>query len=519
MLRHTGVLKGLRAGFWSAFASSQTRHDPLRRAARPVVEALERRVLFALATPVVTATAYAGEVDLNWQPVAVTDPNSYTYIAVLRPSVTPDAATAGHFIVGNYVTVGYTTVGLQANEFLDMNGYQGFPPDFPIPYEVIASNDDAESSNPAILTVTTAAPSATPTGNRNVSAYTGQTISLFATTNELDNPTFHVNFGDGTSTQPTPAPVNWGGLTNEGVVIPGSGYGSASHAYSAPGAYDAKFSFADGAGVTVSGAGFTATTDFNITVTNAPLAITANPIHAVAGQTFSGIVATVATPDTSLGASDFSGTINWGNGSTSAATFQATSTGGVFDVIGSHLYSATGSQSISVTVTGGGTTATGSSDAAITRATPTGLAIVGTPGGSIATIGWNAVSGASAYQIFRGISPTTLSLLDTAVASTSYQDTDLGANLEPGKTYYYSVKAIDSASTSLPSATLAVTTACSGPAACPAVLFGSCSALEVGCMVLVVYTARRESAPNSVSQAILRIRRAPAPRPGSLTTE
>jgi hypothetical protein len=292
MSRNWGVLGGIRIGFWSAVQSSRDRREALRLAARPVVEALERRVLFTLAAPTdLTATAYAGEVDFHWIP-----PEAATNFSILEKQA------------GQYVTVGYTTVGYQpSNEYLFTNGYQGLAPSSSFDFELIASNS-TDSSDPVALTVTTADPSAAPIGSSSLAVYTGQPFSLFATTNELDSPTFQVNFDDGTSVQPQTAGVDWGGISDNGsggtFLSPSSGYGSASGIYSAPGSYDTQFSFTDDAGLT-------ATTDFSIVVTNAPLTITATPVHAVAGENFNGAVGVVSTPDTALGASDFTGTIHW----------------------------------------------------------------------------------------------------------------------------------------------------------------------------------------------------------------
>jgi len=71
---------------------------------------------------------------------------------------------------------------------------------------------------------------------------------------------------------------------------------------------------------------------------------------AVAGQSFSGTVATFTDSNTSIQTSGLTATINWGDGS---ATTLGTVTGGngSFAVAGSHIYSAAGTDTVAVTLT------------------------------------------------------------------------------------------------------------------------------------------------------------------------
>jgi streptogramin lyase len=72
--------------------------------------------------------------------------------------------------------------------------------------------------------------------------------------------------------------------------------------------------------------------------TQAPIA-TGSTLTATPGQPFSGTVATITALDPHSSASDFSATIDWGNGTTSAGTIVAERTG-VYDVNGSASYCA-----------------------------------------------------------------------------------------------------------------------------------------------------------------------------------
>ena len=64
---------------------------------------------------------------------------------------------------------------------------------------------------------------------------------------------------------------------------------------------------------------------------------------------FSGTVATLTDIPSGENANDFTVSINWGDGNTSAGTLQTTSAG-KFLVQGSHTYASTGTKSVTVTV-------------------------------------------------------------------------------------------------------------------------------------------------------------------------
>jgi PKD domain len=76
---------------------------------------------------------------------------------------------------------------------------------------------------------------------------------------------------------------------------------------------------------------------------------TGTPISSVEGAPFSGAVATFTQPDASAPASQFSATIDWGDG-TSAGTVTGP-VGGPFTVSGSHTYIEEGSYPVKVTIT------------------------------------------------------------------------------------------------------------------------------------------------------------------------
>jgi hypothetical protein len=87
------------------------------------------------------------------------------------------------------------------------------------------------------------------------------------------------------------------------------------------------------------------------------------------GTAFNGQVATFSDADTSKTAADFTVTVDWGDGTTSAGT--VTGSSGSFTVSGQHTYSDEGSFPFTVTVTEigpGGATASSSATATVTEA-------------------------------------------------------------------------------------------------------------------------------------------------------
>jgi hypothetical protein len=103
------------------------------------------------------------------------------------------------------------------------------------------------------------------------------------------------------------------------------------------------------------------------------LTFTAKP-----GQAFSGTVATFTDSDTSNVASDFSATIDWGDGTTSAGVI--TDTAGAISVSGTHTYATSGQDAVSVTLSDdapGTATATANSTANVGGACRPGRAEYG----------------------------------------------------------------------------------------------------------------------------------------------
>ena len=115
----------------------------------------------------------------------------------------------------------------------------------------------------------------------------------------------------------------------------------------------------------------------NLTAASSPFTVTASDtltvkgigITATAGSPFTGPVATVTDTNGASPASDFTTTVNWGDGSTTPGAVSGSSP---FTITGSHTYSAAGSYTAIITVTDtqpGNVSASGTSTATVTSAT------------------------------------------------------------------------------------------------------------------------------------------------------
>jgi hypothetical protein len=125
----------------------------------------------------------------------------------------------------------------------------------------------------------------------------------------------------------------------------------AGHTYTSTGTFTVT--------VNVTGGGNPGASTGTATVVSAKLtALSPVAISAVAGQQFSGVVGGFSDAFTAVPTSDFTTTVDWGDGTpASAGTVEKTSLAGTFVVDGSHTYATAGSHPFTVTVIakGGGT--------------------------------------------------------------------------------------------------------------------------------------------------------------------
>jgi Bacterial Ig-like domain (group 1) len=83
----------------------------------------------------------------------------------------------------------------------------------------------------------------------------------------------------------------------------------------------------------------------------AQITVTGTTFNAIEGNSVSAVVATVTDPDPASTASEYSATIDWGDGSPTSAGTLSGPTGGPFDVNGTHTYVEEGTYTVTVKVT------------------------------------------------------------------------------------------------------------------------------------------------------------------------
>jgi hypothetical protein len=229
---------------------------------------------------------------------------------------------------------------------------------FPV---MVTLADDAPGTATATVTSTaqvasglsaTAVNFSTPEG----AAFNG-TVATFSDADGSKTPasfTATIDWGDGTA--PTAGTVSGG---------PGTFTVTGQHTYADEGSFPFTVTVTEtGPGGATASAMGTATVTESDALSGTPVAVSAQE-----GVPFTGTVATFTDSNTANVASDFTATIDWGDGQTSAGTVSGG--GGSFTVSGSHTYATNGSFTITVTLMDdppGTATATATSPASVSAA-------------------------------------------------------------------------------------------------------------------------------------------------------
>jgi len=138
------------------------------------------------------------------------------------------------------------------------------------------------------------------------------------------------------------ASINWGDTTTSAGTVSGSTGGpftvSGNHTYADDGPYSMTVTLTDDAPGTA-----TATAHPTANVGEAGLTLVTPNLSATEGQVFSGTVATLTDPGTNDPASDFTVSIDWGDGVTNTGVTPTGPAGGPYTVSGTHTYADEGS--------------------------------------------------------------------------------------------------------------------------------------------------------------------------------
>jgi hypothetical protein len=229
-----------------------------------------------------------------------------------------------------------------------------------------------QATSPAVDAVPAGAPGCGGTDQRGIARPSGSGCDMGAY--ELYEPdegqSFNEILGAACFESGTTPTIDWGdgspasnaasGITDRNGQTQLSG----THTYAEEGTYSGQitYAFCDG--------GATQTVPFQVKVRDAPLTASAPAITATAGAPFSGQVLTFTDADPGGVVSDYTATIDWGDGSSSSSGTVSAGSGGGFVITGTHTYMIGGPFQATVTVTDAGGAATTATVTVNTPPTP-----------------------------------------------------------------------------------------------------------------------------------------------------
>jgi hypothetical protein len=303
-----------------------------------------------------------------------------------------------------------------------------------------------EAASPAVDAIPSGAPGCGATDQRGIARPqgTGCDIGAYELFQPVEGQQFSEVVGAAGGATPT---IDWGDGTSpsSGKVEPITGQITGTHTYANEGIYHASFTYTNSDGSPE-------TRPFDVKVQDAPLtAVTGVPVSATAGVAVKAKVATFTHASPAGAASDYTATINWGDGTSSAAGTVSAAAGGGFEVTGSHTYAAAGQYTTSVTINDVG----GAKASATSSANVVGPPIVSNEKAlsvteTTAKVGFtiNPNGAATTYVVEYG--PTTsygkkTTPVEIGATPGPQALTQTLTGLEPGKTYHFDVVATNSA--------------------------------------------------------------------------
>ncbi len=388
-------------------------------------------------TPTVTATSGAITADAN---LTVTDHNTIGTTPVATVAITTGAQAGDELsiLAADLVGTGITATGNNTNSLTLTGTSATTAAQFQTVLEEVTFNAASPNSGTRVLTWAFEDDSGGNVNNKGaftttVAALFGPEVTGGVTINDTEGaPTGAVTlatFTDPALTSPTKgdftATIDWGdgSATTAGTVTGAAGgpftvTSAAGHTYAEEGSHTITVSVTDTNNATSSA------TD-TASVGDAPLtAGTVSVGGGVAGVTPATLTATFT--DANLGAptSDFSGTINWGDGTapTTFASSNVTGAIGSFVVSGSHTYANAGNDNVIVTINDvGGKSTTDTGSTTVSKASPA----VATTASSAVTLSTTSVTLADSANLAGGGNPSgTITFTLTGPGGFSYTQTD-----------------------------------------------------------------------------------------------
>ncbi|HET9188909.1 MAG TPA: hypothetical protein VFN80_13170, partial [Acidothermaceae bacterium] len=249
---------------------------------------------------------------------------------------------------GDGTTPSRGTVSANTDGSFTVSGSHTFAEEKSSEAVTVTINDKGGSTTTAKSTATVADAPLTATGGFTVTATEGQastsqTVATFTDANPnapLSDFSASIDWGDGTTSDGTVSATSGGGFSVAG-----------GHTYAEEGSYTISVTINDAGGSN-------ATATSNGTVADAPLTAAGENLLSGTGTSFTGTVATFTDANPTAPVSDFTATIDWGDGSSSSAGTISQNPDKSFTVNGDHTFAALGPHTVKIhIVDDGGSTA------------------------------------------------------------------------------------------------------------------------------------------------------------------
>jgi hypothetical protein len=295
----------------------------------------------------ISSTATVSENDVltpTASTINVTEGKAATGITVATFTDSNPAATASDFTASidwGETTTSTGTVTLSGGVF-SVTGSHTYADEGTFTVKVTVKDDTPGTATAAVTSTANVAEADSLTGTKATITATEGTAANNVTVATFTNTNLAATASDFT------ASIDWGdGTTSTGTVSGSSGAFSVngSHTYSEDGAHSIKVKIADDAPGTA-----TATVTSTANVAESDLLVTGVALSPTEGTALTGAtVATISDTGSPDAATNFTATINWGDGTTSTGT--VTGSAGIYSVGGDHTYADEGSFSVKVSVT------------------------------------------------------------------------------------------------------------------------------------------------------------------------